>query len=249
MTGSPTRAVHGANRLTRTSCPLSPGFQHFSRKYQHPTTNIFDMASHTPGVLRFENFWNKFSKLMCTGIHRTSAVPIEWALEKAWELWCPSNGHWKKLADSGARWMGTGKSLRAPMPTRMGTEESLRVLVPFVRAQEKTWESRCPQPGPGGIIECSSRKGLPVFGVDAAETVRFSWKAVSPQGQREHDVRVSRLSTWMSTVGGPVIIRITWPLSFRKSTVVASIRAKDGQPLCGDLRKVSLRNFQVSTRG
>ena len=30
-----------------------PVFQHFSRKYQHPPTNIFDMAPHTPGVLRF----------------------------------------------------------------------------------------------------------------------------------------------------------------------------------------------------
>ena len=29
-------------------------------------------------------------------------------------------------------------------------------------------------------------------GVDAAETVRFSWKVVEPQGQREHDVRVSQ---------------------------------------------------------
>ena len=29
-------------------------------------------------------------------------------------------------------------------------------------------------------------------GVDAAETVRFSWKVVGLQGQREHDVRVSR---------------------------------------------------------
>ena len=28
--------------------------------------------------------------------------------------------------------------------------------------------------------------------VDAAETVKFSWKVVGPQGQREHDVRVSR---------------------------------------------------------
>ena len=28
--------------------------------------------------------------------------------------------------------------------------------------------------------------------VDAAETVRFSWKVVGLQGQREHDVRVSR---------------------------------------------------------
>ena len=29
-------------------------------------------------------------------------------------------------------------------------------------------------------------------GVDAAETVRFAWKVGEPQGQREHDVRVSR---------------------------------------------------------
>ena len=29
-------------------------------------------------------------------------------------------------------------------------------------------------------------------GVDAAETVRFSWKVVELQGQREHDVRVIR---------------------------------------------------------
>ena len=54
MTGPPTVDIHVDNRLTRTSCPLSPVFQHFSRKYQHPPTNIFDMAPHTPGVLRFE---------------------------------------------------------------------------------------------------------------------------------------------------------------------------------------------------
>ena len=65
--------------------------------------------------------------------------------------------------------------------------------------------------------------------VDAAETVRFSWKVVEPQGQREHDVRVSRLTPWMASVGGPVMMRSTWPLSFRKSTVVASIRVRGGQ--------------------
>ena len=30
--------------------------------------------------------------------------------------------------------------------------------------------------------------------------------------------------------GGPVMLRSTWPLSFRKSTVVASIRVRGGQP-------------------
>ena len=35
-------------------------------------------------------------------------------------------------------------------------------------------------------------------GVDAAETVRFSWKVVEPQGQREHDVRVSQaMPAWL----------------------------------------------------
>ena len=35
-------------------------------------------------------------------------------------------------------------------------------------------------------------------GVDAAETVRFSWKVVEPQGQREHDVRVSQaMLAWL----------------------------------------------------
>ena len=35
-------------------------------------------------------------------------------------------------------------------------------------------------------------------GVDAAETVRFSWKVVSLQGQREQDVRVSQaMLAWL----------------------------------------------------
>ncbi len=34
--------------------------------------------------------------------------------------------------------------------------------------------------------------------VDATETVRFSWKVVGPQGQREHDVRVSQaMRAWL----------------------------------------------------
>ena len=65
--------------------------------------------------------------------------------------------------------------------------------------------------------------------IDAAGTVRFSWKVVEPQGQREHDVRVSVLTPWMASVGGPVMMRSTSPLSFRKSTVVASIRVRGGQ--------------------
>ena len=77
--------------------------------------------------------------------------------------------------------------------------------------------------------------------IDAAETVRFSWKVVEPQGQREHDVRVSRLTPWMASVGGPVMMRSTWPLSFRKSTVVASIRVRAGSPFCVDFTAPTLR--------
>ena len=53
-------------------------------------------------------------------------------------------------------------------------------------------------------------------GVDAAETVRFSWKVVEPQGQCEHDVRVSRLTPWMASVGGPVMMRTAVSLFNRK---------------------------------
>ena len=36
MTGSPTRALHGANRLTRTSCPLSPCLSTLFKKISTP---------------------------------------------------------------------------------------------------------------------------------------------------------------------------------------------------------------------
>ena len=38
----------------------------------------------------------------------------------------------------------------------------------------------------------TQQKRTAPLGVDATETVRFSWKVVGTQGQREHDVRVSR---------------------------------------------------------
>ena len=46
-------------------------------------------------------------------------------------------------------------------------------------------------------------------GVDAAETVRFSWKVVEPQGQREHDVRVADKCHGWQRKGGPVMMRST----------------------------------------
>ena len=44
----------------------------------------------------------------------------------------------------------------------------------------------------------NQQKRTAPLGVDAAETVRFSWKVVGLQGQREHDVRVSQaMLTWL----------------------------------------------------
>ena len=44
-TGTPTRTIRSADRLSQTSCLLHPVLQHFSRKCQHSATNIIAMAS------------------------------------------------------------------------------------------------------------------------------------------------------------------------------------------------------------
>ena len=44
----------------------------------------------------------------------------------------------------------------------------------------------------------TQQKRTAPLGIDGAETVRFSWKVVEPQGQREHDVRVSQaMYAWL----------------------------------------------------
>ena len=44
----------------------------------------------------------------------------------------------------------------------------------------------------------TQQKRTAPLGIAAAETVRFSWKVVEPQGQREHDVRVSQaMYAWL----------------------------------------------------
>ena len=50
-----------------------------------------------------------------------------------------------------------------------------------------------------------------------SESVDIFLKSVEKQGQREQDVRVSRLSTWMSTVGGPVMMRTAKSLFLENS--------------------------------
>ena len=56
MTGAPTRAIHGADRLTRTSCPLSPCLSTLFEKISPPPDKHLrkDIPS-TVGVLCFEN--------------------------------------------------------------------------------------------------------------------------------------------------------------------------------------------------
>ncbi len=51
-----------------------------------------------------------------------------------------------------------------------------------------------------------------------SEGVDIFLKSADRQGESGHDVRVSRLSTWMSTVGGPVMMRTAVSLFNRKFT-------------------------------
>ena len=48
MTGSPTRAIHGADRLTRTSCPLSPCLSTLFKKISTPSDRHRGMTFRPP---------------------------------------------------------------------------------------------------------------------------------------------------------------------------------------------------------
>ena len=48
--------------------------------------------------------------------------------------------------------------------------------------------------------------------------------------------------------GGPVMMKSTWPLSFRKSTVVASIRVRGGSPFCVDFKATIHLTFKLVCR-
>ena len=58
--------------------------------------------------------------------------------------------------------------------------------------QKKVTEKLAPITCAHAEAESFQQKRTAPPDVDAAETVRFSWKVVGLQGQREHDVRVSR---------------------------------------------------------
>ena len=51
-----------------------------------------------------------------------------------------------------------------------------------------------------------------------SEGVDIFLKSAERQGESGHDVRVSRLTPWMASVGGPVIIRTAISLFIRKFT-------------------------------
>ena len=64
------------------------------------------------------------------------------------------------------------------------------------------------------MLFITQQKRTAPSGLDAAETVRFSWKVVEPQGQREHDVRVSRLTPWMASQTVDKTLLVSTPEAF-----------------------------------
>ena len=62
----------------------------------------------------------------------------------------------------------------------------------FTLRRKKGTEKLDPVSCAHSVAEGFQQKRTAPSGVDAAETVRFSWKVVEAQGQREHDVRISR---------------------------------------------------------
>ena len=51
-----------------------------------------------------------------------------------------------------------------------------------------------------------------------SEGVDIFLKSAERQGESGHDVRISRLTPWMASVGGPVMLRTTVSLFIRKFT-------------------------------
>ena len=73
-----------------------------------------------------------------------------------------------------------------------------------------------------GFLKAFQNAELPKHAVPGrrclSEGVDIFLKSAERQGESGHDVRVSRLSTWMSTVGGPVMMRTAVSLFNRKFT-------------------------------
>ena len=76
-----------------------------------------------------------------------------------------------------------------------------------------------------------------------SEGVDIFLKSVEHQGESGHDVRVSRLTPWMASVGGPVIMRTTYSLFVENSHPETLHRGRMFRPLWAF---VDSTNFQVS---
>ena len=63
MTGSPTRTIHGADRLTRTSCPLSPCLSALFKKI---STSYDKHLRHGTAYLGSSVFWEVANTLVAT---------------------------------------------------------------------------------------------------------------------------------------------------------------------------------------
>ena len=75
MTGSPTRALHGADRLTRTSCPLSPCLLTLFKKISTPSNRHRGVTFHPPWafcVLTFPLL--SFIQLSATWVSATEQI-------------------------------------------------------------------------------------------------------------------------------------------------------------------------------
>ena len=70
-----------------------------------------------------------------------------------------------------------------------------------------------------------------------SEGVDIFLKSAERQGESGHDVRVSRLTPWMASVGGPVMIRTAVSLFIRKFTPGDATSRRD-VPFAAGLRPV-----------
>ena len=164
MTGPPTDAIHGVNRLTRTSCPLSPCLSALFKKISTPSDRHRGMTFRPPWAF-----------CVLKSFQKTSSPQLRLLV-------------FLKLRGS----------IEDKFPCRYFGE---RVVVQFTLRRKKGTEKLAPVSCAHAVMGGFQQKRTASTGVDAAETVRFSWKVVDSQGQS---------------------------LSFRKSTVVASIRVRGG---------------------
>ena len=69
-----------------------------------------------------------------------------------------------------------------------------------------------------GISKQNAHGGRNVMPRCLSEGVDIFLKSAERQGESGHDVRISRLTPWMASVGGPVMLRTTVSLFIRKFT-------------------------------